>query len=103
VERLDRPGTGEIHSSYTMLTLNCDGHPLLARMHKPDPKLPADQQDKRTAVPLEPADWEQWLNGTVKGPDELRRVPALELYDAGPLAAGGLATPGSVSPMGSPV
>lgn len=29
------PVTGEIVPSYTMLTLNCDGHPLLSPMHKP--------------------------------------------------------------------
>jgi putative SOS response-associated peptidase YedK len=83
------PATGEIHSSYTMLTLNCDGHPLLARMHKPDPKLPDDKQDKRTVVPLEPADWERWLTGTVEEADQLRRVPALEIYDAGPVNGAG--------------
>lgn len=32
------PVTGEIVPRYTMRTLNCDGHPLLSRMHKPDPK-----------------------------------------------------------------
>ena len=78
------PATGEIHPSYTMLTLNCDGHPLLARMHKPDPKLPDDQQDKRTVVPIEREHWDQWLTGTVDQADELRRVPALEIFDAGP-------------------
>jgi putative SOS response-associated peptidase YedK len=40
--------TGEIHESYAMLTLNADSHPLMRRMHKPDPKLGPDQQDKRT-------------------------------------------------------
>ena len=40
--------TGEIVESYTMLTLNADAHPLMSRMHKPDPKLGPDQQDKRS-------------------------------------------------------
>ena len=31
--------TGEVHESYTMLTLNADDHPLMSRMHKPDPKF----------------------------------------------------------------
>ena len=35
------PGTGECVYSYTMLTQNCDGHPVLELMHKPDPKLPS--------------------------------------------------------------
>jgi putative SOS response-associated peptidase YedK len=31
--------TGDVWDNYTMLTLNADGHPLMGRMHKPDPKL----------------------------------------------------------------
>lgn len=34
--------TGETHESYTMLTINADMHPLMKRMHKPDPKAPED-------------------------------------------------------------
>ncbi|MEO7246389.1 MAG: SOS response-associated peptidase family protein, partial [Rubrivivax sp.] len=51
------PATGEIVPSFSMITLNCDGHALLGRLHKPDPRLPADAQDKRSVLPLEPADW----------------------------------------------
>ena len=35
--------SGEIVESYTMLTLNADAHPLMSRMHKPDPKLGPDR------------------------------------------------------------
>jgi putative SOS response-associated peptidase YedK len=35
--------TGEVVESY-MLTLNADIHPLMNRMHKPDPKLGPDRQ-----------------------------------------------------------
>jgi hypothetical protein len=49
-----------------MLTLNADAHPLMCRMHKPDPKLGADQQDKRSLVLLEPSAFDQWLAGTVE-------------------------------------
>jgi putative SOS response-associated peptidase YedK len=45
--------TGEVVESYTMLTLNADIHPLMNRMHKPDPKLGPDRQDKRSVVPIE--------------------------------------------------
>lgn len=79
------PQTGEILPSYTMLTINCDGHPLLARMHKPDPKLPPDRQDKRTVVPLEEEGWQTWLHGGLDEAAALLRVPALERYDAAPL------------------
>ena len=32
--------TSKVIESYTMLTINADHHPLLSRMHKPDPKIP---------------------------------------------------------------
>lgn len=53
--------TGEVVESYTMLTLNADQHPLMSRMHKPDPKLPSTAQDKRMVVALEPDVWDTWL------------------------------------------
>ena len=46
--------------SYTMLTLNADEHPLMSRMHKPDPKLGPDAQDKRGVVPIELEDVDAW-------------------------------------------
>lgn len=33
------PETGELVPSYSMLTINCDDHPLLRRLHRPDAKL----------------------------------------------------------------
>ena len=68
-----------------MLTVNADDHPLMSRMHKPDPKLPADQQDKRSIVAIEQADFEQWLTGTVKDAMPLIKAPAMSLIDAGPV------------------
>lgn len=47
-----------------MLTINADSHPLISRMHKPDPRLPVDQQDKRSVIPIEMQDVDQWLAGT---------------------------------------
>ena len=32
------PASGEIVPSYSMITINCDDHPLLARLHRPDPR-----------------------------------------------------------------
>ena len=66
--------TGEVHESYTMLTINADTHPLMSRMHKPDPKLGPDQQDKRSVIPIERGDVDQWLAGTVKDATELLRL-----------------------------
>ncbi len=78
--------TGEIIESYTMLTVNADDHPLMSRMHKPDPKLPADQQDKRSVAPIELQDVDQWLYGSLEEAASLVRVPAVEVFDAGPRA-----------------
>jgi hypothetical protein len=72
-----------------MLTQNCDGHPLLARMHKPelDPvtKLPLAEQDKRSVVPIEEQDWDAWLNGRVGDAERLIQLPPVEAIVAGPV------------------
>jgi putative SOS response-associated peptidase YedK len=70
--------------SYTMLTLNADAHPLMNRMHKPDPKLGADQQDKRSVVAIEIEDVDQWLHGTVDAARSLVRLPQMEVIDGSP-------------------
>lgn len=75
------PATGEIVPNYTMLTVNCDGHPLLGRLHRPDPKLPDDAQDKRSLVPLEPEQWGAWLHGTVDEARALLVAPPVERFD----------------------
>jgi putative SOS response-associated peptidase YedK len=74
------PDTGELVPNYSMLTQNCDGHPLLALMHKPDGAIPPD---KRAVVPIEEADWDQWLHGTVDQALQLVRVPPVELFSHG--------------------
>lgn len=72
--------TGELIESYTMLTINCDGHPIMGRMHKPDPKLPPDQQDKRSVVVIEAQGLEQWLSGSVDEAQELVRPPSVRVF-----------------------
>lgn len=79
------PATGELVESYTMLTLNADAHPLMRRMHKTDPKLGPDQQDKRSVVPLAPTDWAQWLTGTVAEAQALVRLAPVADFDATPM------------------
>jgi putative SOS response-associated peptidase YedK len=58
-------------------------------MHKPDPNLPPDRQDKRTVVPLEREHWETWLRGSVEEARALITVPSLDLFEAGPTAPAG--------------
>jgi putative SOS response-associated peptidase YedK len=50
------PDTGEVVPSYTMLTQNCDEHPLLRAFHKPDPALPPDKQDTDSACSMSELD-----------------------------------------------
>jgi len=74
--------TGEVVESYTMLTVNADDHPIMSRMHKPDPKLPPDQQDKRSVVAIEQGDVERWLQGNVEDVKELIAAPEAHLIVA---------------------
>jgi putative SOS response-associated peptidase YedK len=82
------PASGEVVLSYTMLTQNCDAHPLLSRMHKPDPALPPHAQDKRSVVPIEREHWDQWLHGSSAQALELVRLPAVERFAHGPADPG---------------
>ena len=76
--------TGEVFESYTMLTVNADAHPIMRRMHKPDPKLPPDQQDKRSVIAIEAEDVDAWLLGTVADAKALLRAPGMEVISASP-------------------
>lgn len=76
--------TGEIIESYTLLTINADAHPLMSRMHRPDPKRPSDMQDKRSVVPIEIADVNTWLYGTQAEGQALIAPAPGELFDAEP-------------------
>ena len=67
-----------------MLTINADADPLMSRMHKPDPKLPDDQQDKRSVVVVEPDDFEAWLTGSIDDARALTRLAPTAVYVAGP-------------------
>ena len=68
------PASGEVVESYTLLTINADAHPLMKRMHKPDPKLGPDEQDKRAVIPLEPEDWDTWLYAPIPEAQSLMRL-----------------------------
>jgi len=68
-----------------MLTRDADTHPLVSRMHKPDPKLGPAEQDKRSVVSIEIEDMDTWLFGTVEQAAGLVRVPPVDLFDAAPV------------------
>ena len=78
--------SGEIVESYTMLTMKADEHPIMRRMHKPDPKLAPQEQDKRSVIAIEPMDWDTWLQSPREGAQALIRLSLPEVFDAGPEA-----------------
>ena len=78
------PATGEVVESYTMLTINADTHPLMKRMHRPDPKRSPEQQDKRSVVPIEIVDVDNWLMAPPAQAATLVRLAPAELFVAGP-------------------
>ena len=68
--------------SFTMLTINADGHPLMQRFHKPN-------DEKRMLVILDPDQVDEWLHCPVEEAERFfGRYPAERLVaHAAPLAA----------------
>ena len=64
--------TGEVLHSYTMITQPAAEHPVLSKMHRPG-------KEKRAVVPLEPDDWDVWLNGEPEQARALIRLPSVEM------------------------
>jgi len=59
--------------SFSMLTVNADGHPLMQRFHKPN-------DEKRMLVILRPAQYDAWLSCPVEeAPRFFTRYPAEQL------------------------
>ena len=78
------PATGEIVESFTMLTLNADHHPLMNRMHRPDPKRTSNMQDKCSVVPIDFEDVDTWLYGTQAEAQKLVRLTPAGVFEANP-------------------
>lgn len=70
-------GSGEVHPSYTMLTVNADQHPLLRRMHKAE-------DEKRAVVPITDERWHDWLYGPVLTARSMLVLPPEDWYAAAP-------------------
>jgi putative SOS response-associated peptidase YedK len=63
---------GVVHS-FTMLTINADGHALMSQFHKP-------VDEKRMVVVLPPDCYDRWLKATTqKSTDFMRQYPAERL------------------------
>jgi putative SOS response-associated peptidase YedK len=52
-------GTGEIITSFSMLTINADGHEVMGRFHRPG-------DERRSLVIVEPENWNDWLTATTE-------------------------------------
>lgn len=64
------PASGELIVSFSMLTINADGHPLMKRFHKPE-------DEKRTVVPLKPELFKDWLNATPEIAQEILNLQSM--------------------------
>jgi putative SOS response-associated peptidase YedK len=92
------PQTGELVPNFTMITCNCDGHPLLGRLHKPEPGLPPDAQDKRSLIHVDAVNWDQWLLGTEsEARDLIEPQPAAVFNQSDALATSALLSGGPES------
>lgn len=78
--------------SFSMLTINADGHPLMSRFHKPG-------EEKRMLVLLEPPQYQGWLDGAlVNDPAVYQPYPAEQLVAlADPLPPRAKAKPAQMS------
>lgn len=81
------PNTAEIVANYTMITCNCDGHPMLARLHRPERNketgevLPPDKQDKRAVVHIDKENWDTWLHGSIEDATALIKPCSADVFD----------------------
>ena len=66
-ERFIDKETGEIIFSFSMLTINADGHPIMKHFHKP-------QDEKRSIVVLDDSDYLPWLNATNEHAKQLLKL-----------------------------
>ena len=86
-DRWTDPATGSVQGSFTVLTVNADGHAVMGRMHRPD-------EEKRMPVIVPPARYADWLQASPQqAADFMRAAPAEALVaHAAPLARARSAT-----------
>ena len=64
--------SGEIVLSFSMLTINADGHPVIGRFHQPT-------DERRSLVVMTPASWGDWL--TAKSDDAATMMRPMDEKD----------------------
>jgi putative SOS response-associated peptidase YedK len=67
-DRWRQPKTGEIVTSFSMLTVNADQHPVMKRFHR-------DGDEKRTPVIVPEANYMDWLGASVEQAVPLMHLP----------------------------
>ncbi len=73
-DRWIEPLTGEVVTSFSMLTVNADGHPVMGRFHRPG--------DEKRSVVLLPTDrFNDWLHASVEEAQNMIVVPAPGLLE----------------------
>ncbi len=76
-----KPPAGDVIHSFTMLTINADGHSLMEHFHKPT-------DEKRMVVILPPDRYQDWLESPLEhGMDFMRQYPS-ELLSVTPTPSG---------------
>jgi putative SOS response-associated peptidase YedK len=70
-ERWVAPATGEVVHSFSMLTVNADAHPVMARMHRAG-------EEKRSIVPLSQDRFEAWLGAGAPDASSFLAPPAAD-------------------------
>ncbi len=87
-DRWTDPATGNVQGSFTVLTVNADGHAVMGRMHRPD-------EEKRMPVIVPPTHYADWLQASPQQAAQwMRAAPAEELVAAAaPLDRAALAEP----------
>jgi len=77
-------------TSFTLLTVNADGHPIMGRLHRPD-------DEKRMPVIVAPGQYAQWLNATPANAMQFMQPTPAHLLRAQPAPREGPAKPINMS------
>ncbi len=76
-ERFVDKDTGEIVFSFSMLTINAEGHPVMKHFHKP-------QDEKRSIVVLQDEEYLPWLNANHVDASELLKLTPSSFLTSAP-------------------
>ena len=67
--------------------ISADAYPLMNRMHRPDPKLSPNMQDKRSVSPIAIEDVDAWLATPVEHAEPLIRLAPSGAFEGEPDAS----------------